>query len=109
MVPERLLEHYPLTNPGVPPPPETNHAPDGLAHIGWTYDGELIGQYNFNSTSTFGTWSGEPNQTMPQGEEGEAALRRYYFAAVSATDELVRVPDRAVCLSRHASGNFFVK
>ena len=100
MVPSRMLELYPESGPGIDAPPETKFAPTGLAQIGWTYDGELLGQYAFNTTTGKGWdgWTGFPNTTMPYTNP-EATLRRHYFAAVSATDELVRTYVLRMCSS----------
>jgi iduronate 2-sulfatase len=98
MVPQRLLDrHYPA-NASYAPPADRDFAPAGVAEVGWTYSGELLGQYAFNSTSAKAgnkgwttangsAWLGAPNASLSEADAAE--LRRHYFAAVSATDELV--------------------
>jgi arylsulfatase A-like enzyme len=91
MVPKRMLVHYPSDAPASQP--QNNYAPVGVPPVGWTYSGELS-TYNYNVTQRpwllangTGLWEGLPNTTMPT--EWAAELRRHYFAAVSATDELL--------------------
>ena len=90
IVPRRMLQHYPVDMDALMPPPNA-FAPNGVHMIGWTYSTELRQQYNFNSKIVgWKGWDGTPNSSA-LNVSWIKELRRYYFAAVSATDELVGI------------------
>jgi iduronate 2-sulfatase len=116
VVPERVLAHYPSSSIQRA---ANDFAPMGMPRVAFTHSGELIGQYTFNGTNgiksmptsrgsgnssssggggsgggssvgnakDWGGWSGDINTTMDHAWEVE--LRRYYYAAVTHTDEMV--------------------
>lgn len=88
VVPQRLVDqYYPADMPQLQPAQGWATSGHGVPHMGWTGSNELL-HYRYTANETFKPYAGkDDNSTL--GTAKAAELRRYYFASVTHTDEMV--------------------
>ena len=125
LVPARHLDLYPTGSVPLPADPRARYAPlnmpDASSECSGTFSNtspngshgcvggdssfELWQQYTYNESIQWGGWTGAVGQTLR--EDWASELKRYYYAAVSHTDEMVGAVLAAVRL-RGDEGNTIV-